>query len=284
MRSMFSDDSDILQEIQYHGRAGISQSCKDAIARLIHFGDSIGNVRLLTNEGQHGFLLTINDDDLIAVKCGFRSGYAGEGPNALAVSLQLLRRHGADIGEYIVSPKIITRINGSALTVNDIRSIESSAPVRPRRWHDYIWENAAGRSGDAERLQREFPEAMPFRLIDPRLVDLALEFPNDPDKANLSAYRRLEDLVRDRTGISGEHSAKLFAKAFQGENAPLKWSGIEASEQQGRVSLFTGTYMAFRNRRAHREPESSHNGALQEFLLINQLYKLEAEAIENSAR
>ena len=144
------------------------------------------------------------------------------------------------------------------------------------RWHDYIY-------GNTVNLRQEFPETIPFQLIEPRLIDLALEFQDDPDKAIITAYRRLEDIVRDRSRLTGESSAKLFSKAFQGDAPLLMWPGIETSEQQGRVSLFTGTYMAFRNRRAHREPEPDRSGALQEFLLINHLFKLEAEAVDPAA-
>jgi hypothetical protein len=51
------------------------------------------------------------------------------------------------------------------------------------------------------------------------------------------------------------------------------------SEQIGRTNLFTGAYMAFRNRRAHQEPDPNNTDALQEFLLINHLYNLEQQAV-----
>ena len=40
--------------------------------------------------------------------------------------------------------------------------------------------------------------------------------------------------------------------------------------------------MAFRNRRAHQEPDPYVGGDLQEFLLLNHLYVLEREAKKSS--
>ncbi len=39
----------------------------------------------------------------------------------------------------------------------------------------------------------------------------------------------------------------------RGPGASLGWKDIDLSEQAGRVSLFTGVYLAYRNRRAHQE-------------------------------
>ena len=92
------------------------------------------------------------------------------------------------------------------------------------------------------------------------------------------AYKRLEDIVRTRTGIN-EHSTKLFAQVFQGEKAILMWDVPDNAEIKGRVNLFTGAYMAFRNARAHREKDENLIHQYREFLLINELYLLEQETI-----
>jgi hypothetical protein len=47
------------------------------------------------------------------------------------------------------------------------------------------------------------------------------------------------------------------------------------------MQLFTGTFAAHRNPRAHREPKERAAIALREFLLLNHLYILEAQAISN---
>jgi hypothetical protein len=46
--------------------------------------------------------------------------------------------------------------------------------------------------------------------------------------------------------------------------------------------LFTGAFMAYRNRRAHRELRDDRDGQLREFLLLNQLYVLENESTERN--
>jgi hypothetical protein len=56
---------------------------------------------------------------------------------------------------------------------------------------------------------------------------------------------------------------------------------IAEGEKSGRAMLFSGTYMAYRNRRAHREIKDSHFAAqLSEFLLVNHLFRLETESVE----
>lgn len=221
-----------------------------------------------------------NDDEYIAVKSGFSSGYRGEGPRALSTALRVLERHGANIDEYWASKEIIEKIDLACLTDNDIKSLENSPPVRPNRWHDYIDDYENKHYKGSEGLNLLFPKSMPFGLLDRRLTDFALKFHQDPDKAIVSGYRRLEDIVRNRTDLN-EHGYKLFAKAFQGDKSLLTWQDIDSGEHAGRAQLFTGTYMAFRNRRAHREPDRFSKGVLQEFLLLNQLYILEEQSVEN---
>ncbi|WP_425567291.1 TIGR02391 family protein [Sphingomonas rosea] len=71
--------------------------------------------------------------------------------------------------------------------------------------------------------------------------------------------------------------ARVYAIAF---NPPgrLHWPNLSPSEQIGRASLFTGTVSAYRNPRAHRELDDQPDAALRELLLINHLFRLEAEA------
>lgn len=71
---------------------------------------------------------------------------------------------------------------------------------------------------------------------------------------------------------------KLFSKAFQSDDSILVWKDIDSSEQQGRAQLFTGVYMTFRNRRAHRETSDNAYECLLEFLQVNHLFILESEA------
>jgi hypothetical protein len=270
-------------EIEYAGIPGVTEECKDAVQRLLQYGDQIVRARILTSPRtdrlrDHCLLLTVNVGNLIAIKSGFASGYLGEGSHGFSFILQLLRRHCAEIREYEVAEDVIERLDMSSLTSADIEQIDAARTVRPVRWHDYIFEQDWERE-ESGRLWQNFPPVIPWAIIDGRITDLALKFFEHPDESLLTGYRRLEDIVRKRTGID-EHGVKLFSEAFQGETAKLGWEGLGKSERAGRANLFTGAYMAYRNPRAHRELKPHINGQLAEFLLLNHLFVLEKESIE----
>ena len=92
-------------------------------------------------------------------------------------------------------------------------------------------------------------------------------------------YRRLEDIVRKRTGLD-QHGAKLFSQAFNPTGGALTWNAVDDGERAGRMQLFTGTYSAQRNRRAHVEMGSHAEELLTEFLLLNHLYRLEKDSVQ----
>lgn len=268
--------------IQYVGLPGATRSCQDAVMRLLQYGDRINRVWILTCSGDHCLILFDAFADPIAVKSGFASGYIGEGSHAFSYVLQLLDSHGAEIKEYDVAPALIERVDNSSLTVSDIRKLETAAPIRPTRWHDYVFEKhwEMEHSGT---LWREFPQLIPFAIVDSRIMDLAMTFWEDPDNKLLTGYRRLEDIVRKRTGID-EHGAKLFSQAFQGATAKLGWKNIDSGQQTGRGSLFSSVYMAYRNPRAHREEVSDPNKQLAEFLMLNHLFCLEKDSVKRRVR
>lgn len=266
-----------LAGIEYHGRGGITQDCLNAIVSIIHFGHRIDSAKLLTHRGRHCFLLTINEFDLVAIKSGFSSGYPGEGPRGLSSAIKLLHRHNVEIYEYSVSDQVIDRVDSSCLLESDIKDLESKRPVLPHRYHDYIIRNPDAPWPNDGHLKQLFPTTLPFGLLDLRLIDLALEFDENSDSAILTGFRRLEDIVRDRAAIQ-EHGVNVFSKAFQGDTPILAWEDIGAAEAKGRASLFTGTFMAFRNPRAHKELAGNKEKAYREFLLLNELYLLESES------
>jgi hypothetical protein len=275
---MSPDTPEMLAAIEYVGLPGISKECQDAVLRLLQYGDRITHVKILSSSNDHCLLLTVNVGDVVAVKSGFASGYLGEGSHTFSYVLTVLEAHGAEIDEFKVRPEVIERIDNSSLTKNDLETIEAARPVRPRRWQDYIFERDWERKTDGT-LWREFPAVVPFAIIDGRLVDLALSFWEEPDHRLVTAYRRLEDIIRERTGLH-EHGTKLFSQAFFGPAAKLDWKDGDSGEQAGKASLFTATYQAYRNRRAHRETESDAAVVfLAEFLLLNHLYLLEKESI-----
>lgn len=266
--------------IQYLGLVGISQSCLNAVKRLIQFGDHIENVTILTSDDRHALILTVVAEGLIAIKSGFSSGYPGEGPKALAQALSLLRAYGVGIEERIVPIGLIKRLNAAALTEKDLDLIEKTPECRPMRWTDYIHNVELAGIKD-NQIWRSFDPVMPWSIIDDRIADLALRFLLQPDEVIFLSFRRLEDIVRSRlkTDLS---SSKLFSYAFIGDDSPLVLSGVDSSEIKGRGQLFTAAYMAYRNPRAHREIIASENELLTEFLMINHLFRLEKEATERS--
>ncbi|MFN2455469.1 MAG: TIGR02391 family protein [Pyrinomonadaceae bacterium] len=277
---MNSDNTNVLAGIQYFGLPGISGACQDAVMRLLQYGDQITHVRILSYSGEHCLLLTVNVGDLIAVKSGFGSGYIGEGSHAFSYVLQLLDAHQAEIEEYDVTPDVIERLDSSSLTISDLENLNAASSIRPIRWHDYVFEKHWER-GNCGTLWQEFPPLVPFAIIDSRIIDLAISLWEAPDDRLLTGYRRLEDVVRKRTGIDA-HGAKLFSQAFLGPTAKLGWKDLDVSENAGRASLFTGVFMAYRNPRAHREMRGYANDQLTEFLLLNHLYFLEKNSIDRN--
>lgn len=248
---------DDLAGIQYFGIAGVTSQCLDAITRLIHFGDDIHHAKLLsTQERHHSFLLTINYDDQVAIKSGFASGYIGTGSHGLSTALQMLIRHDVDIDEYAVTNEFMERLDSSCLLSSDLEELTEQKAIKPDRYYDYIIDcNPDWRLGmldNDEKLRFEFPATIPLRIVDSRIIDLALAFDENPDYAIISAFRRLEDIIRKRTNLKEESGSRLFAKAFQGENQILHWENETKSENISRANMFSGIFGAYRNPRSHR--------------------------------
>lgn len=260
------------------GNAGITQECKIAVMRLIQFGERITNARILTSKNQHSLLLTLDECDYVAIKSGFTSGYQGEGPRGFAFTLRNLKEYGVTIDEYLVKPALIEKIDTSSLTNGDISTIEKTHPLRPVRWHEYIYDRTF-QIGEKNGIWHDYPPIIPWSIIDPRIIDLALKFMDEPDHSLSTGYRRLEDIVRKRAKLEG-HGASLFSNAFEREKGILLWEGLSPGAHQGRIHLFTGVYMAYRNPRAHQELKTPITSLLSEFLLLNKLYTMEGESVE----
>ena len=266
--------------VEYLGDAGITLSCLQSLCKTLQTHSDLTTALLLTNDQVHAFLLKDDSGTYYVIRSGFTSGYSGEGPKGLAKALALLSKHRIETEEILIPTKLLNRLNNSSLNDQDIDFIYQQKIIRPIRLHDYIYpfENEVTQTTKSKCY---YPLELPYSIIDDRIFDLALLFKQDPDSALTKAYKRLEDIIRTRTGIR-EHSTKLFAQVFQGENAILTWDVPESAEIKGRVNLFTGAYMAFRNARAHREKDENLIHQYREFLLINELYLLEAEAITES--
>lgn len=266
--------------IQYLGEPGSSYDCRDAIIQILQHGDKITRAEILTHRTSHAFRLTINDRDRVIVKSGFASGYSGTGPHVFCYVLKLMEAHGAEIDEYLVSEEFLERVECSCLREADIRRLDRKRPARPSRWGDYVYDCDWNR-GKSKQLWDEFPLAIPFRIIDPRIMDIALDFWEAPSDRLLTAFRRLEDIVRQRTGVS-EKSGKLFAQTFLGPKRLLGWPNCDEGECASRGELFRVTFSAFRNPHAHGEANRSDEELLSEFLVVNQLYRLEHAAVTHT--
>ncbi|MDH2593267.1 TIGR02391 family protein [Acinetobacter nosocomialis] len=266
--------------VEYWGNQGITQTCLMSLCNLIQTHSDLTYALLLTNEQTHAFIIKDQNESFYVIRSGFTSGYIGEGPRGLATALTLLKRHEIETEEILVSSKILRKANNSTLNDSEIGLLFKQEIIRPIRLHDYIYPFTKEVSETLKR-KRYYPLELPYSILDDRIFDLALLFKHDPDSALLKAYKRLEDIVRDRTKLT-EHSYKLFSQSFQGDNALLTWKVPDIGEIKGRANLFTGTYMAFRNARAHRESTENYVQMFREFLLVNELYLLESEAIERS--
>lgn len=267
--------------IEYAGIGGASIECQEAVMRLLQCRVDIESARILSHAdghtSEHALLIKTRIGEIIAIKSGFTSGYAGTGPSCFSATLRLLEKYRIEIDECDVNEALIRRLDDSALTNTDIKAIEATRPVRPTRWHDYILDRHYRVRGE-DKILREFEPVIPYAIIDTRINDLAIEFWDNPDDMLLKGYRRLEDTIRNRTN-STEHGQKLFAKVFNGKEPALYWKDLQESEKSGRANLFIGAYSAHRNPRAHRELKANLHEQLSEFLLLNHLFRLEREAL-----
>jgi hypothetical protein len=267
-----------LASAEYHGTYGITRHCLEALARLIHYGEVIEKAKVLTwkvgQHCEHAFVLILESERMIFIKAGFTSGYDGEGPRGFSTALKLLQAHNIEIDEYRVTQELMIRLNASCLLDEDIDWLEYANPVRPLGLYDYLYD------GQEKILQELFPPVINFGLIDDRIFDLALNFQDNSDHSILTAFKRLEDIIRIRTQLPSESGVKLFSKAFLGEDSLLDWQDESPAEHNSKANLFKDIFGAFRNPRAHREVQINDQEAVREFMLVNELYCLEAKAVE----
>lgn len=266
--------------LQYLGQHGISVRCFDAVRTVLQSLQPVRQALILTCENDHGFIFTLGEevDEIVVVKAGFASGYPGEGPRTFAEALDLIGAFGVEIEETLVPRSLMRRLESSALTVDDLKLIDKAGVVRPMRWSDYIYPWQTRLPPPPQRLAR-FQQAIPWVLVDPRIEDLAHRFFKNEDDCIIRGFRRLEDGIRTRTGLQ-DHGVRLIQRAFMQDEPLLSWRVPDAAEQKGRAQLFVGAFMAYRNPRAHRESASATGLELAEFLLLNHLFLLEADAVE----
>lgn len=293
---MFSDELKVAlatldEQLEYHGTNGITEPCCHAVERLMLYGEEITHCVVLTRQNEdrrtrtHALLL-IGERTMspTVVRPGFATGHGGEGHVGLARVLRLLHERDVLIGEVEVSRAVFETLEGGYLSETEIDELRRSrGVVPPMRWQDYV--DAVDPRHPWERIEH----TLPLRIIEPRLRDIAGAFWDDPDIALLKGHRQLEEIVarrimphlddqkRVRLGKGG--GTAVFDLAFSGADAVLVWPGLNSGERDGRASLFRGAVAASRNPRSHREVRSSLEDDTAEFLLLNQLYRLEARAI-----
>ena len=267
-----------LIDAEYLGRNDSTSCCVFSVARLLYSNEILKKALLITNDQSHGFILFGQLCNIYVIKIGFSSGYPGEGPRGLSTTIKLMQRHKIDIDEYEVDKYFINQIKHASLLQSDIEQLLNSKPIRPQRLIDYLLPNEPDLNDPASYLSYCYPPSLPYNLIDHRLIDLAIKFNEDEDQAVTLAYRRLEDIVRNRTGIA-DSGSKLFSRAFLSDDSPLTWNVQDYNEAKGRANMFTSVFGAYRNARMHREQKHCRNQLLREFLLANELFQLEASAV-----
>ncbi len=269
--------------LPYYGSSGITRDCLLAVASLLR-ESTIEHIRVVSEPAKqgprgHGLFVTCQPEGWVVILPGFTSGYAGEGPSGLSLAIALLHYHEVEMDELVVDADQYDRLESCSLTRNDVSQLVDSRPTPGTRVFDYVLEQHRNKS-EASTIWQSFDSPLPFSILDPRLMDLAKSFRKDPDSMLVTAYRRLEDLVRRRTGLKEESGARLMSSAFLGTDARLGWEDVTPGESTGRAQRFVSGYTTYRNPRAHREPRGSFRESLRELMVINELFCLEANAID----
>ena len=275
-------------DFDYRGSRGTTRSCVEAIATALAESRSPGSAVLVSGPADkygcrsHLFVLTSEEGTRTVTRDGFASGYGGTGPAGLTQAILLLDAWKWELEEVRVDGRVFERIATGRMTVRDEEIVFEGGRRYPisEIFYRYVpmeeLENAESRNS-----WRGLPVILPIPLFDRRLHDLVQSFWTDPDAALSRGYRRLEELIRARTGMD-DHGAKLFSRAFLHDKAPLTWDEHEG-EARAYAQLFAATFSAFRNARAHRELESSENELAMELLQLNTLFILESRAIERES-
>lgn len=268
------------EEIQYLGTC-YTQDCLEALGFILQTQKNVKEAKLLSNNGYHAFLI-LSERNTYIIHSGFTSGYLGEGSKGLASALQLLLRHEVGVEEILITNTLMKKLNTASLNNQDIHKIQVSKVVRPIEIYEYIY--AIYKSTDYQiSNNRYYPTELPYHLIDPRIFDLALKFKDNPNSAILIAYTRLEDIVKIKINNHSLFSNNLLKTAFISEKERKSlhyWNTGNEKSSNAIGSIFTNIFSAYRNERAHSEIDKPYQTQIREFLLINELYLLEHEAIE----
>ena len=268
------------EEIQYLGTP-YTQDCLEAIGIILQTQTHIEKALLLSCNQTHAYLIKSHRNTYI-IRSGFSSGYSGEGPKGLASSLQLLLKHNVEVEEINISVKLMKKVNHSSLSYADLETMFTTRVIRPIHIYKYIY--AIYKTTEYQiKNDRYYPTELPYHLIDSRILDLALKFHDDPNYSILTAYTRLEDIIKAKINDHSLFSNNLLKTAFvtdKQRQSIYTWNKNNEKISNALGYLFTNIFTAYRNERAHSEVDKPYSQQIREFLLINELYLLESEAIK----
>lgn len=266
--------------IEYLGRYGSTLFGLKALVRGITYNEIkdaylISNLENSKKIRHHAFVLFESIHNISVVRGGFTSGYEGTGPFGLSQAILLLGQHGINLEEIRVDEETFERLNFALLNPGEIMKIIEGDSIYPSQfYYDYVLLEAEKRS-----LQSLYFSKIPFGIVDPRIMDLALHLEKEYEVSLMTGYKRLEDIIRKKSGVTEESGLKLFNKVFNQTNPFLGWENLHNQEVAGRLDLFKGVFATYRNRRAHREFDSTQEEVVREFLMLNELYRLESSAV-----
>jgi hypothetical protein len=263
--------------IDYLNGRGTTQGAQEALMCTLQNYPEIKQAWLLTESVYHCIVLHLPNDQYTVVRGGFASGHGGEGAKGLSRTLLFLNSLDIVVSEVVLPFKMWRKVDDAKLSHSDITWLQQQRKD-PSGWQRYIL------AGDLDRCKTELwgraIPAVPMVTIDSRLHDVAMKFWDNPDAKLLDGFRMLETIVRNRIG-STKGGIPLFQDAFQAKDHPLDWpeSNQTLYNNSTRSVLFLAIYSEFRNARAHNIIKRSANELLSELLMLNQLFRFEAESV-----
>lgn len=120
----------------YLGEAGVTETCLYSLFNLLQTHADLSYALLLTNNQFHAFIIKDKSNSYYIIRSGFTSGYPGEGPKGLVKALTILNKHQIETEEIVVTLKLMSKLNNSSLSDNDIDFIFKEKIIRPIRLQD----------------------------------------------------------------------------------------------------------------------------------------------------